>query len=89
MNQIFITTLTVLYGAGGIITFAGFFPTIKDLWKKKPSANIITYLIWTTTTFLTALYAMLVLRDLVFSLVINLQLLACAIILILRWRLPR
>ena len=89
MRQTFLTVLTVLYGASGIVTFAGFFPTIRDLWKREPSANAITYWTWTMTTFQTALYAMFVLRDLVFSVVINLQLAACLIILILRLRLPK
>ena len=69
------------------MTFAGFFPTMKDLWKGKPSANIHTYVIWSLTTFFTSLYAIFVVKDLVFSLVINLQLAACIIVLILRLRL--
>ena len=69
------------------MTFTGFFPTMKDLWRGKPSANIYTYIIWALTTFITALYAMFVVKDLVFSVVINLQLAACLIVLILSLRL--
>lgn len=87
MEQYFIYTLTFLYSIGGLVTFAGFFPTMKDLWKGKPSANVYTYAIWTSTTFITSLYAIFVVKDLVFSLVINLQLAACLIVLILRLRL--
>jgi len=89
MEQYFIYTLTFLYSIGGIVTFSGFFPTIKDLWKGKPSANVHTYAIWTVTTFFASLYAIFVVKDLVFSLVINLQLVACLIVLILRLRLKK
>ena len=85
--QIFLTILTVLYGVGGIVTFAGFFPTIRDLWLKKPSANIWTYVIWSTTTFLTSLYGLFILKNVVFDIVINLQLIACVVVLVLRVRL--
>lgn len=89
MKQIFLQTLIMLYGASGIVTFAGFLPTIRDLWKRKPNANVLTYLTWTVTTLLTSLYAMLVVRDLLFSIVINLQLLACITVLMLRLRLSK
>jgi len=87
MEKYFIYTITFFYSIGGLVTFAGFFPTMKDLWKGKPSANIYTYIIWTATTFFTSLYAIFVVKDLVFSLVVNLQLAACLIVLILRMRL--
>ena len=89
MQQTFLNVLTVLYGASGIVTFVGFFPTIRDLWRRKKSANASTYWIWTMTTLLTSLYAIFVLRDLVFSVVISFQLAACAIVLILRLRLRK
>jgi len=60
---------------------------MKDLWNKKPSANISTYVVWTITTFFTSLYAIFILKDLVFIIVVNLQLLACLLVLILRIRL--
>jgi hypothetical protein len=87
MNDLFIKLLTVAYGAGGIVTFLGFMPTVRDLWNKKPSANTWTYIIWTTTTVLTSLYGFFVLQNLIFNIVINLQLAACTIVLILRVRL--
>ncbi|MBT4917245.1 hypothetical protein HN709_03340 [Candidatus Peregrinibacteria bacterium] len=87
MEKYIIYAITFLYSIGGLVTFAGFFPTMKDLWKGKPSANIHTYIIWGATTFVTSLYAIFVVKDLLFSLVINLQLAACIIVLILRLRL--
>ena len=89
MWQTFLTVLTVLYGTSGIVTFVGFFPTIYDLWHRKKSANAGTYWIWTITTLLTSLYAIFIVHDLVFSIVISFQLAACAIVLILRLRLPK
>lgn len=87
MSNIFLSALKIAYGVGGMVTFAGFFPTIRDLWKGKPSANVSTYVVWSTTTFLTLLYAMLVVHDLLFSFVIGLQLVACGAVLVLRVRL--
>lgn len=89
MQAFALTVLTILYGVGGIVTFLGFIPTIRDLRNKKPSANVGTYWIWTTTTLITSLYGFFILDNLVFNIVINLQLLACVIVLFLRLRLPK
>ena len=87
MEENLLYLLTFVYGLCGIITFAGFIPTMIDLWNKKPSANIPTYITWTTTMFFTTLYAVLINGDLVFICVAGAQLLACLIVLILRLRL--
>ena len=87
MNEAFIYILTTIYAICGIVTFAGFIPTMIDLWKKKPSANISTYIIWTTTMFFTTLYALFINKDLVFIGVASAQLLACLAVLLLRIRL--
>ena len=89
MKEAFLTALTVLFGLGGIVTFVGFFPTIRDLWNRKPSANAISYWAWGGTTLVTSLYGIFILHDLAFNIVINLQLLACIIVLVLRLRLPK
>jgi len=87
MNDIFIQFLTLAYGLGGVVTFLGYMPTVRDLLKNKPSANIGTYIIWTITTLFASLYGFFVLNNIVFSIVVNLQLLACSVVLILRIRL--
>lgn len=87
MKESLLDTLVLIYGICGIITFAGFIPTMIDLWKKKPSANISTYIVWTTTMFFTTLYAFFINGDLMFIGVAGAQLLACFIVLILRIRL--
>lgn len=60
---------------------------MRDLWNKKPSANITTYIVRTATTLFTSLYGIFILKDMIFIVVINLQLLACLLVLILRIRL--
>jgi len=87
MENYFIYVLTFLYSIGGVVTFLWFVPTMKDLWYKKPSANITTYVVWTITTVFTSLYGIFILKNLIFIIVINLQLLACLAVLILRIRL--
>lgn len=87
MKDYFIPLITLLYSIGGIVTFLGFVPTMIDLWNKKPSANVNTYIIWGATTFFASLYGFFVLQNLIFNIVINLQLFACIIVLILRIRL--
>lgn len=87
MTDSLIYILTLLYGVGGIVTFIGYFPTIKDLWNGKASANIQTYLIWTICTFVASLYGFFVLKNLTFIVVVNLQVVACALILFLGIRL--
>lgn len=82
-----IVVLTLLYSLWWIITFLWFIPTMIDLYKWKPSANINTYLIWFLTTLITSLYWFFVLKDFMFNIVINLQLLACSIVLLLSVRL--
>jgi hypothetical protein len=87
METYLLNILTILYGLGGIVTFIGYIPTIKDLLHKKASANVQTYTIWTITMFLATLYGYVVLKDLAYIFVTNLNFLACAIILGLRIRL--
>jgi len=87
MESNFILIITFLYSIGGIATFLGFVPTMIDLWNKKPSANVNTYIIWGITTLFTSLYGFFVLQNLIFNIVINLQLFACIVVLILRIRL--
>lgn len=87
MSDNFIYILTGVYGISGLATLLGFAPTIKDLWNKKPSANSGTYLIWAVTAFVASLYGFFVLQNLMFNIIINLQLAGCIAVLILRYRL--
>jgi hypothetical protein len=78
------------YAASGIISTLAYWPTIKDLHHhKKPSANSTSYILWTATAFITLLYSLLVLPDLLFQFVSGANFAACAIILALSVGLQR
>jgi ABC-type Na+ efflux pump permease subunit len=87
MYEKFIFALSIAYACGGIVTFLGFVPTMRDLAHGIPSANVATYVVWTITTALAFLYGLFILRDPLFLIVIGLQLAACVVILALRLRL--
>ena len=76
-----------LYAGTGIIATIGYLPTIKDLYHKKPSANINSYVVWTFCAGTTFLYAIMAISDLLLEIVTGLNFLSCAIILILAIRL--
>lgn len=87
MPEYVLTIIKVLYSLGGLVNFIGFIPTIRDLLKGKPSANTLTYWIWTLTTLIFSIYGFTILQDMYFLVVINLQLIACVIVLTLKIRL--
>ncbi len=78
--------LTTVYGIAGIITFTAYWPTIVDLWKGIPSANLRTWIIFTLTDLAVFLYALLVVHDLPFILVATGNLLHAFVIVVLRYR---
>jgi H+/Cl- antiporter ClcA len=82
MNPI-LTILSILYGATGVVVTIGYFPTIRDLLKKRKSANILSYVIWVICGFIVLLYSLFVLPDTLFIGVSALNFLCCALILIL------
>lgn len=83
----YIQIFTLLYSIAGIVGFTAFFPTIADLLKGNPSANIKTYLIWSIITVFAFLYGVFVLKNLMFNLVIGSQLVGYMTVLTLRLRL--
>lgn len=87
MSQLLLNILTLAYGVGGVVTLLGYIPTVRDLYNGKPSANLITYLIWLVTTFIATLYGLFVIKDAIYLLVVGLQLVACLIITVMRFRL--
>ncbi len=83
--NVWLKILTVSYLSVGIVGAFAYWPTIKDLYKyKRPSANVVSYLIWTFTTGITFLYSVFVLPDVFFRIVSLANFLACTIVLILR-----
>ena len=89
MNQQLLNAIIFLYASSGIVSFVAYLPTIKDLWRGHPSANVPSYILWTACFAVASLYGFFILHDLLFNIVTNLQLLACAIILLLRLRLKK
>lgn len=80
------TIITFLYAGTGVIAIIGYIPTIKDLLRGKESANIHSYTVWTFASSISFLYALLVISDLLLEIIVGLNLVFCAIILILSLR---
>lgn len=81
--NVLLQILILAYASVGVIYAIGYLPTIKDLYNKKKSANISSYIIWTFGTGTAFLYSLFILPDFLFRLVSGLNLLACVIILVL------
>lgn len=75
--------LAFLYAGTGIVSIVGYFPTIRDLFKKKKSANADSYIIWTLCEGMALLYVLFAVKDILLELVIGANFACCAIILIL------
>ncbi|OYT34454.1 MAG: hypothetical protein B6U87_02000 [Candidatus Aenigmarchaeota archaeon ex4484_52] len=85
--ELILTIISFLYAGTGIIAIIGYLPTIKDLLRRKESANIHSYIVWTLCGCVSFLYALLVISDLLLESVVGLNFAFCAIILILASRL--
>ncbi|MBN2459442.1 hypothetical protein JXB28_04105 [Candidatus Woesearchaeota archaeon] len=87
MNLLF-NALIFAYAGVGVVQTIGYWPTLKDLYyKKKKSANISSYAIWTFCSGITFLYAVFILPDLLFQAVSGVEFAACAAILLFSIRL--
>lgn len=87
MKEIFLHILIIAYGAVGIVGLIAYWPTIKDLYHhKKPSANTVSYLIWTLTGGIAFLYSLFILPDLLFRFVSGINFGACVLVLFLSIR---
>jgi hypothetical protein len=89
MKEIIIKLIIAAYACVGVVAFIGYLPTMRDLFKNKPSANSVSFLLWTVTTGISLLYSLFVLDDLLFRLVSGMNFGSCAIILILSLRLRK
>jgi hypothetical protein len=84
MTELLLQILIFAYAAVGIAETIGYFPTIKDLlYRKKKSANINSYAIWTGCSTVTFLYSIFILPDFLFRIVSGITLACCALILFL------
>jgi hypothetical protein len=88
MNETLVKILSVAYASVGVVSLIAYYPTVKDLYYyEKPSANAISYIIWTVTSCITFLYSLFAIHDMLFMIVSGTNFLACALILSLRLRL--
>ena len=87
MASIFIDILTFSYLAVGIVSLMAYWPTIKDLYEKKPSANITSYFLWTITTGVSTLYSFIMLNDSLVQILTLTNSLTCTLIFLLSVRL--
>lgn len=84
MIEILLKILMIAYAATGIVATIGYLPTIKDLLlHKKMSANIHSYIIWTSCATIVFLYSLFILPDLLFKIVSGLNFVCCLTILVL------
>lgn len=88
IQDILLKFIIFAYGATAIIDIVAYWPTINDLWRnKKQSANLKSYLLWSTTTGIGFLYSLFVLSDLLLRIVSGVIFLANISILVLVIRL--
>lgn len=87
MNDLVLKLLTLAYASVGVIGAIGYWPTMRDLWRKKPSANTTSYIVWSFTTGSAFFYGLFILPDPFFRLVSGMNFFACSTILVLSIRL--
>jgi hypothetical protein len=88
VKDIFLHVLIIAYAGVGVVGVIAYWPTIKDIYyRKKPSANVTSYSLWTITSGIAFLYSLFILPDLLFRIVSGTNFAACALILYLSLRL--
>lgn len=84
MEELLRNMLIWAYGIVGLLGILAYWPTITDLYlHKKPSANILSFGLWTVSEGIAFLYSIFILDDLLFRLVAGVHFAACLLILIL------
>ncbi|MCB9809701.1 hypothetical protein H6771_01870 [Candidatus Peribacteria bacterium] len=83
MQDIFIAFLSWLYGGMSLVNLAGYLPTIRDLWRGRPSINLSSYAVWTFGLVVALLYGIFKLHDTLFILTTAAYLTANVIIIAL------
>ena len=83
MKELLLHLLIIAYASVGVIGIIAYWPTIRDLYRKKPSANINSYILWTATSGIGFLYSLFILSDLLLRIISGLYLGANALVLLL------
>jgi uncharacterized protein with PQ loop repeat len=84
MKEILMQALIIAYAGVGVVGLIAYWPTIKDLYHQKPSANISSYMLWTATAGIGFLYSLFILPDLLLRIVVGMNFGACSLVLFLR-----
>lgn len=82
-ESVILMGISFLYAISGLVVAFGYFPTIKDLLKGKPSATVNSYLIWAMCALLAVIYGSLVVSDLLLTVMSGLNLFAILVVLVL------
>ena len=85
----FVEIITILYATVGLISIIAFWPTIKDLWNKKPSANSTSVEIWIIVAIISCLYGLFIIHDFLFTAISGVNLGLNMLVLSLRLRIRR
>lgn len=84
MKELTLQMLMIAYALTGFIGLIGYWPTIKDLYHhRKPSANISSYILWSSTAGVGFLYAIFIVPDVLLCIVSGVNFFACIAVLIL------
>jgi hypothetical protein len=81
--------LILAYAGTAILAVIGYWPTIKDLYHKKLSANVNSYIIWTIDTGIVLLYSLFVVTDLLFQIISGFNFACCVLILLMSMNLKK
>ena len=84
MKEILLKVLIIAYASVSVIRIIAYWPTIKDLYlRKKASANITSFSLWSVTSGITFLYSLFILSDFLFRVVSFIGFILCVIVLFL------
>ena len=89
VKELFLKIIIVSYGVSAIPDIIAYWPTVKDLWRKQPSANTSSYVVWSLTSAITLLYSIFVLPDFLFRLISSIFFVANTLVLFLSLRIKR
>lgn len=81
MRSVFLQILIISYASVGFLTIVGYLPTIKDLYQRKQSANIMSYVIWTVASSIALLYSLFISSDMLFQFIANINFICSVIVL--------
>ena len=81
--ELFFQTLIIAYASVSVVAALAYLPTIRDLTRRRLSANVASYSMWTATSGVTFLYSLFILPDFLFRIVSGVNFGSCALVLFL------